>query len=324
MNKRHIISGFICLFILSAIWGTSAPAEVLNRVVAVVNDELITLHELNLRIREFTGLPPEKLRSRGEAEFLRMRRNILEALIDEKITQETIKELGIEVTPKQIDATVEKIKQENNRTHEELLASLEREGISYESYRKRIKNEIERSKLINYEVKSKIIIREEMIQEYYEENIKDFTNESSVRLAGIIFLRRKPNDKKEFDEIKRRADSVMTRLGEGEDFVQLAKTLSEGPGADRGGDLGVFQMDQLNPELEKALQGLGEGDVTAPIIRPDSVQIFKIMEKNEGARKSLDEVRNSIHRKLYNEEVNKRYITWIDELRKTAYIKIIF
>ena len=140
-------------------------AEICNRVVAIVNDDVITLYELNQKMKELTGAEPEDLRARDENKYLDARRKILEALIDDKIAREKIQELGIKVTPKEIDATLERIKKTNQWTQEDLLRKLKSEGITYEKYREKLKSEIERYQLLNYEIKSKIVIREEELRQ---------------------------------------------------------------------------------------------------------------------------------------------------------------
>ena len=110
----------------------------------------------------------------------------------------------------------------------------------------------------------------------------------------------------------------------GKNFANLARKFSNGPGASEGGDLGVFKMSQLNPEMTDIIKDLSAGEVSKPIIRPYGIKIIKVEEKDGGGEKSLEQVRNAIQTILYKKELNKRYSAWIKELRKKAYIKIIF
>jgi peptidyl-prolyl cis-trans isomerase SurA len=191
---NHIRSVGIIIFsaalIVLSFNPVSAEVEICNRVVAVVNDDVITLYELNEKIKEMTGIEPEDLRSRDEIKFLEARRKVLELLIDGKIAQEKIKELEIEVTPAQVDAAIERIKQDNRWTQEDLLARLRKQGTTYENYHDTIKEELERIRLINFEVKSKIVIREEEVRQYYERHMEQFSSEGEVHLAGRIIPKR--------------------------------------------------------------------------------------------------------------------------------------
>ena len=104
----------------------------------------------------------------------------------------------------------------------------------------------------------------------------------------------------------------------------MAKKFSEGPGAEDGGDLGFFNTSQLDPELTRIIKDMSAGDTSEPIIRPSGIQIIKLLEKQEGRVKPLEEVRDAIYGILYRKEVNERYSSWIKELREKAYTKIIF
>jgi peptidyl-prolyl cis-trans isomerase SurA len=318
----------IGLILLIAFLFVLAPhrssGEVLNRVVAVVNDDVITLYELNQKIRQMTGLTAETLRDKDERVYLETRRNILELMINEKCAREKIRELRIQIPPKQIDAAIESVKRRNRWTQEDLLAMLKKEGVTFEEYREEIKAQLERIELINAQVKSKILIREEQIAQYYEEHQKDFSSEETVQLAGIFLIRRNPKDEEEFRKLKVRGEDILARLKNGEDFAGLAKEFSQGPGADEGGNLGTLKENQLDPELRKALGGLGVGQVTNLIIKANGIQILKLIKRQKAEAKSLEEVKENIYMTLYQEEVNRRYQTWIQELRKETYTKIIF
>jgi peptidyl-prolyl cis-trans isomerase SurA len=325
---NHIRSVGIIIFsaalIVLSFNPVSAEVEICNRVVAVVNDDVITLYELNEKIKEMTGIEPEDLRSRDEIKFLEARRKVLELLIDSKIAQEKIKELEIEVTPAQVDAAIERIKQDNRWTQEDLLARLRKQGTTYENYHDTIKEELERIRLINFEVKSKIVIREEEVRQYYERHMEQFSSEGEVHLAGIFLMRKDPEDERELHELSQKGGDILARLKEGEDFGELAKEFSQGPGADEGGDLGLFKTDQLDPQLKKIVEDIPEGEVSNLIIAANGIQIIKLIKNQKKEVKPFDEVKDAVYGLLYREEVNRRYMTWIGELRKRSYTKIIF
>ena len=302
----------------------SFATETRNRVVAIVNNQIITLHELNNTIKELTGYSAEDLKLRNEAQFLDARRQILGRLIDEKIAEEKIKELNINVGDRQIDAAIERIKQDNRFTQEDLLARLEAEGLAYEKYRQRIKGQLERAQLVDYEVKSKIIISDADIARYYQQNPSIFGSQEKVHLASIFLMRKKPDDPGEMDDLRIRGEAILAKLKAGEAFDELARKFSEGPGADEGGDLGAFRWDQLDPEARKALEQIPEGGFTGLMVRPGGIQIIKILEKQGGEKRPLEDVRNAIYEILYSQEVDRRYNEWIEGLRKSSYTKIIF
>ncbi len=313
---------FSVIFIIGLFYNVHAETD--NRVVAYVNDDIITLYELNKKMEEMTGLTCDAMKARNEEMYLETRREILDFLINERITQKKIQELGIEVTQDQIDQAIEDIKRSNRLTQEDLIEGLKREGISYEKYRENIKNQLQRARLINYEVKSKIIIREEQILEYYQEHLKDYSREESIHIASIFFMRKNPNDDKESEELMKSGEAALARLRNGEDFGKVARELSEGPGAQDGGDLGSFKTSNIDQGLLKVIEALPDGGVSDLIKRYNGIQIIKLIKREKAGIRPFAEVKEAIYRKLYEEEVNRRYGLWLKDLREKTFTKIIF
>ncbi len=324
MRFMKLIGPFVFSAVMVAICLHHVSAETFNRVVAIVNNDVITLHELNKKMEAITGLKPDDFKSQNDDRYLETRRRILDLLINDKIAQEKIRELGIRVTQRQMDAAIERTKKDNQWTHEDLTETIEKSGMTYEKYLENIKRDLERVQLINFEVKSKIIIREEKISQYYEEHKEKFGGNEKVHLASIFLMHKDSKDEGENRELYRRGEDILARLRMGEDFGGLARKYSEGPGADEGGDLGTFKTTQLEPELRKIFEAMPEGGVTDLIKRPNGIQIIKLIKKEKGKAKSLEEARDAIYGVLYNEEVNRMYMSWIKRLRESSYTKIIF
>ena len=324
MKPLRTVYPWMVIFAATLVFFSPVSAEIQNRVVAIVNNQLVTLFELNGKIRELTGLSSRELKERSEDMYIETRRKVLNDLIDQKIALVKIKELEIKVQPEEVDQAIERVKEDNQLTQEGLIAKLKERGTTYEAYRESIKIELERRQLITYEVQSKIMLREEDIETYYKEHIDEFTSEGKVRLALIFLKQRDPADKDEARDLYQKAQGIFSMIESGEDFGKLAKKFSSGPGAKDDGDLGVFKLSELNPEMAEQIKGLSTGDVAKPIIKPDGIRIIKVAEKDGGGLKSLEQVRNAIQSILYREELERRYSAWISELRKKAYTKIIF
>ena len=315
---------FALLAVVGLEYSPAASVEICNRIVALVNDEVITLHELNGKIKELTGAEASDLENQDKEAYIEARRKVLDLLINEKIAQEKIKEIGIEVTSREVDSAIEGIKKRNSWTQEDLTAGLNEQGITIEKYRNNIKQEMEQMRLIEFEVKSKIIVLDETIKKYYDDHIDEYKSEEKVRLAIILLMKdnSSPGDATPF--LTRKTEEIFSRLQNGEDFGELAKKFSQGPGAESGGDIGFINTSQLDPRLKAIINNMDVGDVSKPMISPTGVQIIKLMEKQEEGAKTVEEVKESIYEVLYNEEINERYSSWVKELREKAYIKIIF
>jgi peptidyl-prolyl cis-trans isomerase SurA len=311
------------VFLFVVLGWDAAGAEVANRVVAFVNDDVVTLFELNRKIRELSGNNPEDLRAHDKARFEDVQRSVLDLLVEEKITLAKVKELGITISDKEIDAAVERVKQSNRWTDEDLLYNLRREGTTLEDFRDGLRRSIQRNRLINYEVKSRIIIREENLREYYESHKDSFSSVGRVHLAGIVLMFRDSEDRDDRAATLRKAGDILERLRGGEPFAELAGRFSKGPGAREGGDLGVFSWSELDSQIREAIEDFRPGDVSEPILRPAGVQILKVLDRSEGEMKPFEEVREAIYDILYEQEMESRYEKWIEDLKQKAYVKTV-
>jgi peptidyl-prolyl cis-trans isomerase SurA len=299
-------------------------AEITNRVVATVNSDIITLHELDTSIKRVTGLSPRDLRQRDEERYFELRRAVLNTMINEKIAQQEIARLEIKVTAKDIEESIEQVKRENNLTHEELIQGLKAEGITLEEYKERIKEEIQRYRLVNYEVKSKIVVTEEDVRRCYENHIDAYRTVCEVRLARIFLRVRSQDDAEEIARVRRLGSEILQGLRQGRDFLEMAKKYSQGPAASEGGDLGWVALNNLETRLRNTISKVSPGGYTDLNPAPSGFQIIKVLEEKEGGVKPLEEVRDAIRSKLYKEKVEKRYAAWIEELREKSFIKVIF
>jgi len=304
---------------------TTKGAEIVDRIVAVVNDEVITLIELKNTLKPYM----EKIQSLGysqdkEQELLfKVRKDMLDRLINQKIEDQEIKRSKVEISEEQVDKTIERVKETNYLTDEELRAALAKDGLTIEEYRSKIKDQILREKLVALKVKSKIVITKEDINAYYEKHIKEYGGKQKYHLLNIImkvplFL---GSEKKL--EIKAKMDEILEKLKAGESFKALAAKYSESPAASDGGDLGEFEFDSLSPQLQKAIEKIKPGEFTSVLDTDQGYQIFFIEEIVNTPGKTLEEMSPEIERILFNESIDKKYQAWIGDLRKQSVVKII-
>lgn len=323
---RRVSLGVLCFSVLilgQGLLGGSAHGETCNRLVAVVNEDVITLHELDKKIKVLTGVDAEKIRQKNQLEYQKIQKKVLDRLINERIAQKRIDELQIEISEKEIDESIQRIMEDNQWSREAFLSMLQSKGLSLNEYRKSVKEDLQRRQLINFEVKSKIIIREEQIESYYETHKDRFQRKKGFELASI-FLPRNPSKGAEAGPTaQEKAEKILEALRNGADFEAMARRHSEGPGARQGGYLGRFDPGQLDPGIRRIIEQTPEGDVSDLIITPDNIQIIHVISKGGSGIVPLEKVRPTIRRILLNEEIDRRYATWIQELREKTYTKIL-
>lgn len=300
-------------------------AEVVDRIVAVVNDDIITLFELNLSFKPYE----EKIRKLGystdkEHQMLfKVREDMLNRLIYQKLQDQEVERLKIKIDEPEIDQTIERIKEENFYTDEDLRLTLANEGLTMEEYRGRIKEQILRTRLVNIKVKSKIVITNEDIKFYYENHQDKYGGKKKYHLYNIVIKAPLFADEREKDKIKARMDEILTELKAGKSFENMAQTYSESFLGAEGGDLGLFRLDKLSPQLRNTIKDMKAGEFTPVLDTDQGFQIFLVKEIVQTSGKPLEDVSHEIGEILFNEIVEKKFQSWLEDLRKQSVIKII-
>jgi peptidyl-prolyl cis-trans isomerase SurA len=316
------VSLFLLLGGILSSFGTAA--ELVDRIIAYVNDDIITLSELNERTNALVAAQQQNPFQREREQSLEeMRYTMLNRLIDERLASQEISRLKITVSEEEIDETIARIMKENRLTKETLEAELRKDEKTIADLRQQIKEGLEQRKLVSREVQSKTVITDEIVEAYYQSNMHDFQEKERWRIQDI-YLPYYPDDTpEERARLRNLAQEILERVRAGVDFSSLAKNYSQGPGAEAGGDMGYFARGELEPVLEAAVENLRAGEVSPDIETTRGIHIIKVTEVDRSPPKALDEVRESIRNLLYKREVEFRYREWLSSLRERSYVKIV-
>ncbi|MEW6416820.1 MAG: peptidylprolyl isomerase [Nitrospirota bacterium] len=297
----------------------SHAAVSLDRVIAVVNKEVITWSELYKMMEQEAT---DHVKALHEEERMNIFKDneafFLDKLIDLRLQIQEAKRLGLGVTPEEMTEAIENIKKKYSLTDNALRESLEKEGLTFEEYRKRLSEQITVSKLVGQQIRSKIVISDKEVKKYMEENKKRFGDGETLRLRQIFFKR--PKNDAEKKALEDRADLIIQKLKAGEDFSALAKEYSEDPSGKFGGDLGFMKKDLLAKEFIDVLDTMKIGDFSIPFWSEKGLHIIKLEEKVSA--QSIDEVREDVRKQLAEDQFSERYKNWIKGLREKAYIEI--
>ncbi|MBW2250028.1 MAG: SurA N-terminal domain-containing protein [Deltaproteobacteria bacterium] len=302
-------------------WG----AKVVDRIVATVNDEIVLLYDLNQTIKPYVDrIKASNYSYEKERQMLfKLRENALNMLIEQKLADQEIKRYKISVSGQEINNAIEGIKKTTFITDEELREELKRQGLTLEEYRKQIKEEILREKLISREVKSKIVITSEDIKAYYKNHKDLYSEKKRYHLRNIIMKVAANADETEKLIIFKKIEAVLSELKKGEAFDKLARVYSDSPLASEGGDLGLFEIKDLSPQLQEAVKELKEGEYTPVLDTDQGYQILYVQEIKKYPGKTLEESTSAISQKLYKDTVNIKYASWLKDLKSRSHIKII-
>ncbi len=300
-------------------------SEIVDRIVVVVNDDIITLSDLNEVFDQYyqkiikSGYLPD----REKKMIYQVRKDAIDRLIDKKLTEQEIGKNNISVDDKELDSAIERIKKDNYYTDEDLRAALLQEGLTIDGYKDSLEKQILRSKLVNYQVKSKIVITEEDIKDYYNKNAKQYKGKIKYHLRNLLIPLPEYATEDEKKNAENKMKSILDSLNKGEDFAEAAKKYSGSALASQGGDLGFIEESGLSAKLQQVIRKIKVGEYTGIIETDYGYQIFFVEEIVTTEGKSFELAYADIENKLYNEVVNKEYLNWLEKLREKSVIKII-
>ena len=323
------VSHYFLLTILTAVFcsgaAMAAGSETVDRIVAVVNEDIITQYDVDQVMRPMIqnmhsqGMPPDRERQA----IARMRGDVLNNLIDGKITEQEVKRYKIAVTDEEVENYIKQFKERRSLTDENLKAMLTQEGMTMEEYRKEVRLQLQRTRLVNREVRSKVVITQDEIRKYYDKNKQKYGGSTQYYLWNL-FVKLPPGAKSaEVDAAKGLLVNVESELKAGRSFEDVARAHADGEGGIEGADLGWFRLDELTPQLRDAVQDLKPGQTSPPVASDFGYQIVYVQKIEESASKPLSQVESEIQDILFREYVDTRFNAWISDLRKRSHIRIV-
>jgi peptidyl-prolyl cis-trans isomerase SurA len=294
-------------------------AVLLDRVVAVVNKEVITWSELyktmeyesSEQVKHMTDAERAKIFKENEAEFL-------DRLIDMRLQIQEANNLGLTVSAEEVAEAVGNIKKKYSLTDKGFEESLGKEGMTFEEYKKKLSDQMLISHFVNKQIRQKVVVSGEDVNKYLEASGESAIAEESFRIRQIFM--KIPKDEQGMKPVEEKAAMIMERLRAGEDFSLLAKEYSEDASAKLGGDLGSVKKNLMAKEFIEVLSSMKAGDVSRPFWTGTGLHIIKLEEKVSA--RTLDEMREAIRRRLTEEQFSEKYKSWLKALREKARIEI--
>ena len=309
--------------LLLALWAlhpaTAPAAQVITGIVATVNEEPITSVELDKELQQMQ----KELEKLPASEKANLRSTALNRLVDKKLIDQKIRELDIRVSDEEVRLAIEDVKKQNNISQEALEQALAGQGLSFEQYKKQLKEQLERLRLMSQEVRAKVQVGEREIREQYEANRTRYGAEEEFRARHIFFKVEKKGGAEELARAEKLAGEVLKEARAGKDFAELARKHSTDPAAARdGGDLGTFKREDMLPEIGDTVAALKPGEVSDLVLSPAGLHIIKLEERKPGKGRSFEEVKDEIEEQLYKKKADERFNQWVKELRTAAAIEI--
>jgi peptidyl-prolyl cis-trans isomerase SurA len=297
----------------------AAENKVVDRILVRVNDDIITLSDLN---RQMASVRPQiAARYKGEQlaqETKQVEKQVIDMLIEDKLLYQKAVEMDIptHVEPKVASAVQEYMKKKKLPDEEALAQDLIKQGTNLGEFREDIQKQISIEEVKNSFIGSRITILLPEIEKYYKDHMAEYTSPAEVTLSEIIIP--VEGDKQEAES---RANDIYRQLKEDKgSFPKLASQYSKGLTANKGGKRPSIQIDKLNDEMAKAIANYKEGEVTKPQLMKQGYAIFRIDSLNASTVRPLEEVKDDIREKIFNANAEPEYVRFIDQLKDDAYI----
>jgi parvulin-like peptidyl-prolyl isomerase len=318
MKKFFLLVGFF-LFLYGPI---SLSEAVVDRVVAVVNQEIITLSEVEKWIDPLKDEIVTKDRLERREQVQEICRKVLERLIEEKLIDQEVKKSGIKVSSKEVEAALEEVKRRNTATQEDLEKALAAEGLTLETYKKQIEKGLQRQKLISWSVKVETKAGEKEVREFYQKNMDRYRTNETYRPGQILFIIPKGATPEEIREIKKKCQKVLEKTRGGQDFGEMALLYSEDTSNKDRGDLGYFKKGELLPAFEREALGLKVGEVSGIVRTEFGFHIIKLLDRKGMDPLPFGEVKEKVMADYYESEMEKAYKQYLSTLKEKSVIDI--
>jgi parvulin-like peptidyl-prolyl isomerase len=313
MKKMAPVFALVSMLALSP----ALHGAVVDKIVVVVNNEVITQGEIDRVLapvyQHFRTIyqGEELVRKLDEA-----RQKIVGQLIEEKLLLGEAKKLNIEVEEKELSARMSEA-QKRFGSKEAFERALAEQRMTTKDLKAKYRDQLMTRKLVDQKVGSRIIITPVDVSEYYRKHADEFAQPEEVKLRNILI---RPKETLTPEQALELAQLISRRLKEGADFSDLARTYSDGPGAAEGGLMGYQKRGELLPAIEDVVFNMKEGQTSDMLQTDMGYFFFKVDEKRGGKTPSLSEARSQIEEMIYSERGREKMKSWVDGLKKNAYI----
>ncbi|MFA9409925.1 MAG: SurA N-terminal domain-containing protein [Deltaproteobacteria bacterium] len=301
----------VFVFVLMA---NSANADVVERVVATVNNEAIFLSDLRKRAVPFLPQVAEaSTETERMARLKELYEELLTFLVDEQLIRQLASSGGIRVTDADVDNAIENLRLQNNMTEEEFKEALESQGLSQGQYRRDLKRQLIRLKVMNERVRSRVNVTEEQVRSRYEQRARAEGSELRFHVSHVVVPVAEGASAIQVAAKRQEAETLRASLTP-ENFNARAPQLG-------GGDLGWLTQGDLPEELERALLPLNAGEISSPVRGSSGFHIFFLQDRQVGAGfPSYDEMKQELYREMLDAAMTRQEKIFLDEIRRKAVI----
>jgi len=318
---KKIIAGLALAGLLGAAAPVVSGQQVVEEIVAVVNDDIITLSEFRTQYEMAEAqLRAQQLPSdQFDQQLALLKKEFLESVITELLLLQKAREVGLNVQ-EQLKAMIEKIKEDNNLSSDaDLRRAIEQQGMSFETWLKQYEEGMMRQGVLYTEVERAIVLEDSEVIQYYKKNPAEFTVPAEFKLNAVYVA----GESRPAEEVEALKAAIDAKLKAGATFAETATELSDPPMKDAKGELGTFKAGELEPALEAPVEKLKAGETTGWINAKNNWYMLQLVERKDSFLRPFEDARREVEEKLFNEKRAVKAEAYLKTLREKSFVKIV-
>ncbi|TNE92112.1 MAG: hypothetical protein EP330_02870 [Deltaproteobacteria bacterium] len=300
----------------------TAPAATIDRIAAVVNDDVIALSEVyelgDGYIRQ--ACPRFKPECVDQAEV-----EVLDSLIQRSLIRQELYKLGLQVTPEEIDRTIDQVGRDNGITdREQLRREVERAGLTWDVYREQLTEQLRQLKFTESVLRPRVGVREDEVQERYRRATKDYSGPPTAKVEALALALPEEGGQEGMIATVTQARELAAKINAGEvDWKQAIAEYDSGLYAPREGEMGSFRKGELMESLDAVVFSAEVGKVNDPVVVGSAVFLVKVVEKKASDVLSYEEAAPKIREQLFQEKIEREMEEWTVSARRRAAVKVL-
>ena len=290
----------------------------IDRVVAVVNSEVIMMSELQEAVLVYR----REAREAPSDDLTELQKKVLKRLVEDRLQVQEARRENISVSDEELQAEMDEFVKRNGGDRSDIERRLQAQGRSWEWMRREVRDQLLVGKIRRRRVTPRMSLTEAEVDAYIAANRGKFEASLKYHPRHIAVLADPPDQPAAWERARQEIETIRVRLREGADFAALARLHSKDGSAAAGGDLGWLARGELQPLFEEPILRLGKGEVTAPIKSEVGYHLFKMEEREELTAEMLAQLRQQARDLLLQQKAQERFDEWVDELRRRALIAV--
>lgn len=317
-----ITAAALALAVVMALPGV-VDARILDRIVARVNNDIITLHEVRQSAIPFllqSGRNPAVLDNPAQRDAIL--KETLEELVDRKLIGQEAKKIDFTIRDEELDQWLAYTRQQQQLDEQQFIKVIEDYGMKYSAYREMVRQNLLKVRMIKIKVGSQVTITDEDIEARFKDKFGESPTQTRFRTIRHILVRPGADTAEAHEAAVAKLQRIQQQLAAGDDFEELAKAHSEGPSADKGGLIGTFKRGDLDPQFESTAFALEVGEISGVVETKFGYHLMRVDDQELRENPDVDGRREAIRNEIEQEQMEQLLKQYMSELRSKAFVEI--